>query len=144
MYEQFKSSKFDGQYLIYTIKSTAHQNIFNQIKLFTSKTVKFDDERINFEDEQHNYISIVPQHKLINVNFQRGRNSERRLRQLPSNYKMYTIRVDILTVTDMEVISDWRTAESIDIFCLNRPDDGVMALVNAAQTLQNIRFKTCA
>lgn len=140
MYDQFKAAKFDSRYLVYTIKAPAHTNLFDEIKSFASKAVTFDDERIIFEDEHRNHISIIPKHKLVNANFQKGENKEDRLRILPDNYKTYNIRVNTLTAGDMKVIEDWKSAESIDIISLDQPDDVVMELLHEVEKSRNIRI----
>lgn len=141
MYEQFKAGKFQGKHVVFKINSTAHENIFDEVKIIATKPVYFDDERISFRDEYFNLISIEPKSKRVDAIFHHRGGKENRLADLPVNYEIYDIRVEVLTMADVDALRKWRSAEDIYIESRYRPNEDIIALIKNAQETQNIIFK---
>lgn len=91
-------------------------------------------------DEHDNSMCLYANTKSVSAYFRNGHMGDNPLEVLPRHYKTYLIRMQAISMADIEVIEQWADAEYVHVFYTAKPSDQVQECISKLTKTDNTTY----
>lgn len=119
---------------MYTIKGGVSPDAFNDVQTFANHQV----ESITVNDDRMNYIYMEPSRKYVGAYLIKGAIGGGQLAYMPTNYRLYVLCVEDISMADIEAIAQWQSAEEIKLLLDAKISDDMLDRIHELAKTQNM------